>query len=59
MTKKHFIQFAAIIKQRVEEAGKDKVLLMRAEAIALTVIRVAETDNAAFDKARFWKACGL
>jgi hypothetical protein len=59
MTKKHFIQFAAIIKQRVEEAGKDKELRGRAAAIALAVIEVAEKDNSKFNRAKFWEACGL
>ena len=57
MTKKHFIKFAAHIKQRVEEAGNDRELLARAKAIALAVIEVQDNPN--FDKQRFLRACGL
>ena len=57
MTKKHFIKFAAHIKQRVAEANGDRELLARAKAIALAVVEVQDNPN--FDKVRFFAACGL
>lgn len=57
MTKKHFIAFAKHIAQRVAEANGDRELLTRAKAIALAVVEVQDNPN--FDKARFFKACGL
>lgn len=57
MTKKHFIAFAKLIKQRVDEAGEDHELLMRAEAIYLAVVAVQ--DSPKFNRIKFYKACGL
>jgi hypothetical protein len=68
MTKKHFIEFARIIKAQVDAAqpapGGIKTIDMNiaddnARFAAEMVAKVALADNPRFNKARFFAACGL
>ena len=59
MTKKHFIQFAKYIKHTAHSEESGSCHIDTARAMANMVCMVAAGDNPKFDRARFFKACGL
>lgn len=56
MTKKHFEAFADYIRHNI--LGGD-ITRETAQAMADMVAYIASQDNPRFDRARFFKACGL
>lgn len=61
MTKRHFEEFARLIKQAgVDEGGSDKgESLETRQYAAYLVSRVAREFNPRFDRGRFYRAAGL
>jgi len=58
MTKKDYIKLAALIKeQTLPGHGVDS--LLRAPTFTRALMHILAEDNARFDRARFWSACGL
>jgi hypothetical protein len=58
MTKKDYVKIAAAIKDGtwIDGAGAP---IIRARSFIRSLMGIMAEDNPRFDRARFWKACGM
>jgi hypothetical protein len=58
MSKKDYIKLAVCIKDNTLP-GHGTDLLLRVPTFTRALMSILKEDNSAFDRARFWAACGL
>jgi len=56
MSRKHYIQFAIIFKEQLEDNPNSRETIISIIQESMMVFRL---DNPRFDSEKFWNACGL
>lgn len=57
MSRKHYVEVAAILRGHIVGAGADEAATAR--LIAYDLAGMFARDNGAFDRGRFYTACGI